>query len=282
MSRPRSAAAALLLACVAASPASAQPSAGQPASRWHLDGATDRCVLTRELQGPAGAATFVLRTIPGSKRYDVILARDGLASRFGRRASEARLVVGAKGAVHAAPAAAVELPGSRGSGVILSSLPDRFVSEFGAGSTLRLMDKEGAELGSWTIPIGAKAAEALSFCETEKQVEWGADRSGLQPGATPPRPLTDPGSWVSIRDFGLVHATSPGRFSALVRMIVDENGTPSDCKLLESAGNVEIAPTICRALLEEARYEPAREPGGKAVRSVAIHVLTHDIVVRYD
>src|SRR5687767_3682683 len=61
---------------LAATPASAQPeatSAAQPA-RWHLDGATTRCVLTRRLAGSPVPATFILRTLPGSGRYEIILA----------------------------------------------------------------------------------------------------------------------------------------------------------------------------------------------------------------
>src|SRR5215217_8289930 len=41
-----------LLACTAAAGAAqTQPSPVQPAARWHVDGATDRCVLTRRLEG---------------------------------------------------------------------------------------------------------------------------------------------------------------------------------------------------------------------------------------
>lgn len=272
--------AALLFACAAWQSVAAQAPAAQPAARWHLDGATDRCVLTRQLQGKPGAATFVLRTIPGSNLYDVILAGEGFASGYGRRASEARVAIG-DGSGHVAPAGGVAMPGGRGHGIILSRLPASFVADFAAGSSLRLIDKAGAELGSWTIPIGAKAAEALNFCETEKQVEWGADAAALEKGATPPRPRTDPSSWLTVRDFGLATSSAPGRFSAVVRMKVDEKGTPSECKLLESAGNVEIKPTFCPALLESARYEPAKDAKGNPVQSIAVHVLTFQINVEF-
>jgi hypothetical protein len=63
---------------------------------------------------------------------------------------------------------------------------------------------------------------------------------------------------------------------------VDEKGMPSNCKLIESAGNVDIEPTFCRAVLQSARYEPARDAGGKPVRSVAVHVLTFEVSVQFD
>jgi hypothetical protein len=71
----RLARAAAIVSCLAAGAASSAqaPSAPAPA-RWHLDGATNRCVLTRRLEGTPAAASFVLRTIPGSGRYDLILA----------------------------------------------------------------------------------------------------------------------------------------------------------------------------------------------------------------
>jgi hypothetical protein len=64
-------------------------------------------------------------------------------------------------------------------------------------------------------------------------------------------------------------------------MMVDETGKASDCKLIEFAGNVEIQPTICRALLQSARFEPARDRSGKPVRALAVHVLTFEIDVEF-
>lgn len=270
-------AAAVLAGYFIAAPATAEPAPQPQPSRWHVDGATNRCVLTRQLQGTPGAATFVLRTIPGSGRYDVILGGDHAGQDVRRRGSEIRLAFTGSDAVFAAAASPVDLPGTLGRGIAVGPLPRSFAAEFARGSALRLADADGRELGSWTLPTARRAAEALAFCETEKQVEWGADRGAFGPGAVPPRPTSDPRSWLSIRDFGLAHSLAPAKYTAVFRLVLDVTGKPSDCKLLEFAGNVDIEDHFCRALAGRARYEPARNAGGDPVPSVAVHVLTFEM-----
>lgn len=278
-------AAAAFVAAFGGAPGFAQTAPGAPqGSRWHLDGATNRCVLTRSLQGTPGAVTFILRTIPGSARYDVILAGEGARQDVRRRGSDTRLAFIGSDAVFQVEAAPIDLPGNLRRGIAIGPLPAAFVTEFAKASALRLTDGQGRELGSWTVPSGRRAAEALAFCETEKQVEWGADRSGFGAAAVPPRPATDPRTWLTIRDFGLAHSLSPASYTAVFRLVLDTEGKPMDCKLLEFAGNVDIEDHFCRALVRSARYEPARNAGGNPVRSVAVHVLSFrmDTNIRID
>jgi hypothetical protein len=265
---------ALLCGSVPTALAQSAPPAPQ-ASRWHLDGATDRCVLTRELNGPAGAATFVLRTIPGSGRYEVLLAGGQLADNFRRRAEVARIGFGTGPDMAEAAVSAIDLPGRLGRGLVVGPLGRDFVASFAKGSALRLAGKDGRELGSWTVPTGAKAAEAMAFCELEKQVEWGADRALFAPGATPPRPMKDPRTWVTRRDFGISQAYTSAIYTAMFRMTVDETGKASACSLMEYAGNVPEAKThLCNALMSSARFEPARDAAGKPIRSIFINGIT--------
>jgi hypothetical protein len=271
-----------LLASLAAFPAAAQPAAPPSAkSRWHLDGATERCVLTRELEGSPGSATFVLRTVPGSGRYEAVVASPQVTHNYGRRASEARIGFGA-GEGFAAAAVAVNMPGNLGQGVVVGPLPAGFLTAFRSGSPLRLSDGRGRELGSWTVPAAARAAEAVAFCELEKQVEWGADRAAFGPGTIPVQPASDPKQWVSMRDFGLFDLTGSGEFTVLFRMLVDERGAPSNCAVIEMAGNIpEAERRFCNTILRSARYTPAKDVSGKPVRSVAVHVLSFRVTAEF-
>ena len=131
------------------------------------------------------------------------------------------------------------MPGRLGRGVAIGPLPAAFVTQFAQGSALRLADREGREIGSWTVTAGRPAAEALAYCETEKQVEWGADRAGFEPGAVAARPASNPSSWLTVRDFGLVHALAQASYTAVFRLVLDQSGAPTGCTLLEFAGNVE-------------------------------------------
>ena len=263
--------AAALSATIAAAPAPAQPPpAAQPAARWHLDGSTDRCVLTRRLEGTPSSATFVLRTIPGSGRYDLILAAPDFPANLRRPGRELSLSFAPGGREHRAAAARAELPRTLGEGAVFGPLPFEFGRDFAGASTLRIADGDGAALGSWTVPLAARAAEAMAACEAEKLVDWGADPAALAPGATPPRPRGDSASWFGIRDFGLATALTSAVYTAVFRLVLDAEGRPTGCTLLESAGNVDLT-GACRVLRSRARYEPARDAAGTPVSSVAIY-----------
>jgi len=276
MPKPLSRAAAVALCASVATPSAAAPPAAaapQPAARWHLDGSTDRCVLSRRLEGTPVPATFILRTIPGSGRYDVILAAPGLSGDVRRAGRPAVLTLAPGGGGHQRVGRPIDLPASLGSGVAFGPLSAAFAAEFARASSLRLADGEGRALGSWTIPLGARAAEAMADCEAEKQVDWGADPAAFEAGATPPRPVGDAAAWLGARDFGLATSLTPGAYAAVFRLALDDAGRPTGCRLLESAGNVELA-GACRGLMNRARYEPARDPRGNPVRSVAIHIVS--------
>jgi hypothetical protein len=260
----------LTVPAVAAAQAPAAPAA-QPA-RWHLDGSTDRCVLRRTLQGTPAAANFILRSIPGSGRYDVILAAPGLPGDFRRTGRSLSLSFLPGGQARSFSPARVDLPQGLGDGAAYGPLPAEFLQELARASTLQVADGEGRALGSWTVPLGARAAEAFAACEAEKLTDWGADPAGFEPGAIRARPQGDPAGWLTIRDLGLGTATASLAYTAVFRLVVDGDGRASDCTLIESAGNVDLS-GACRVLRSRARFEPARDPAGNAIRSVAVQYL---------
>jgi TonB family protein len=263
---------ALVLAAAAAQAAPAQE-APQPA-RWQVDGSTSRCVLTRRLEGSPVPATFVLRTIPGSGRYDVVLTSPEFPESLRRGGRMATVSFAPGGATYERRAAEVALPGQRSDAIMLGPLPADFAAGFARATTLTL-SYGGSSEGSWTIPAAARAAEAFRFCETEKQVEWGADRAGLEAGATQARPIGDSYTWLTERDVGLLEAANNQAMTAVFRLVVGPDGRASECTVLESGGTSEIDSRACRALARRARFEPARDPQGTAVTGVFVH--THSL-----
>jgi hypothetical protein len=265
-----------LFACLAAAPATAQaPAAPQPA-RWHLDGATSRCVLTRRLEGTPSPATFILRTIPGSGRYDVILAGRELPQELRRNNREASILATPGTGAYRGRTRTVDLPQDLGPGIVFGPLPATFAADFARSSSLRLVSEAGAELGSWSVPVAARAAEALAACEAEKQVDWGADPASVEAGATAPRPLDSPANWITRRELGLTNPTGSIAFAAVFRLVVGTDGRARSCELVESVGNLDLQ-DACRALVHRARYEPARDARGNPVRSIAIHVASFEL-----
>ena len=53
-----------------------------------------------------------------------------------------------------------------------------------------------------------------------------------------------------------------------------EEGRATSCKLIESAGNVELNRDVCRTLVKRAKYEPARDARDKAVKGIAVHIVS--------
>ena len=270
MPKPIAALAAALSLALPATAAHAQPApAPQPAARWHLDGATTRCVLTRRLEGTPGAATFILRTLPGSGRYDLMLAGSELPREL-RAGREVSIAFAPGGSRHERRLSRIDLPGGLDNAVVVTPLGGPFLSEFARASTLEISGEGGRPLGSWTVPAAARAADALAACEAEKQVDWGADPAGFEPGAMPPRRIGDSYEWLTARDLGMLQVLASTAVAAVFRLEVGADGRATRCILLESGGSIAVGPGACRALVRRARYEPARDPRGNPVRSVDI------------
>lgn len=49
---------------------------------------------------------------------------------------------------------------------------------------------------------------------------------------------------------------------------VDEAGQPQGCRIVRSSGDPDLDATTCRLIVERFRYEPARDPYGRAVPDV--------------
>jgi hypothetical protein len=266
--------AALAAAFLSTSASGVQPAPASPgaSARWHLDGATNRCVLTRRLEGTAVPATFILRTIPGSGRYDVILASPNLEDHLGEVRPRSLMTLSLGEARAQVPVSKIELADQLGQGIYIGPLPALIMSAFARSSTIALVGDNGGKATSWTLPAAARAAEAMAACETEKLTDWGADPAALAAGATPARPAENAGSWISPRDLGLHDVLASLSYAAVYRLAVGSDGRVKDCAMLEGAGNVDLS-RGCQILRRAARYSPARDASGNPVASVAIHVV---------
>ncbi len=261
----------LVQAADAAVQAAPQPS---DPPRWHLDGATNRCVLTRPLDGSPVPATFILRTIPASNRYELILASGEFPEpiRALRGRSALKLALDPVLAAVDVPAGWTDLPGALGDGLVIWPLPGELLDAIAQSRSISIADAQGREQGRWSVPAAARAAEALRYCEREKLAEWGADPAGLEAGASGPQPQGDSRQWLTPRLLGLSDVLGSLSYTAVFRLHVGNDGRVGECELLESAGNADLT-SACRVLKRVARYRPARSAAGVPVASIAIHVV---------
>lgn len=59
--------------------------------------------------------------------------------------------------------------------------------------------------------------------------------------------------------------------SSWLRLIIDENGKPSDCQVRKSSGSTEVDRFTCILLLNRSRFKPATDQHGNAVAGVFEH-----------
>lgn len=261
---------ALLLAALPL-PARAQGTApSRP--QWVLDQSGYYCALAAKLAGPPDA-TLVLRNLPGTGTYDLTLVAD----RWPPKVTGARKQLG----FALLPGTAAE---SRSPEMALLDR-DRMISLHGLGpalfegfpkSTALEVRADGKPVVRYALPPNAAdAAQAFYGCIAGKLIDAGADPAGFQPGASQPKPIGDREKWLDLPP--LMSMADREGLHAAILLDLDSAGKPTDCVVLELVGRLDRQ-RVCQNLLQRARYEPARNPKGKPVNSIAVYDL--DEIVR--
>lgn len=89
----------------------------------------------------------------------------------------------------------------------------------------------------------------------------GVGRGGGGAGFTPARRI----SKIPDREYRRLAATGIQSGSVGVTIKVDADGTPSNCRIARSSGDRSIDALMCQLTLRHVRFEPARDPAGRAV-----------------
>ncbi|EGD60677.1 TonB-like protein [Novosphingobium nitrogenifigens DSM 19370] len=80
-----------------------------------------------------------------------------------------------------------------------------------------------------------------------------------------PKPVGRAGEWITDDDYPAVavrnHMIGTTRFLAMV----DATGKPTHCEIVDSSGFDVLDAATCHAIMERARFSPARDPHGQAV-----------------
>jgi hypothetical protein len=261
----------------------AQPPAPSPASaaaapRWHVDGSGDRCLLERRL---ADGSTLILRTFPFSGAYELMLVRPDWPGSTARIADGADIVLFPEMNSYKSRGALVPLGGDAGKAVAFAGLPSGFVAALAGAKTLSI-GAGGKPVAEVAIPAAAKGAvAALQQCEAVKAVDWGADAAAFEAGGVLPKPIGDTGKWLDQRDLGSVNTWHEFGAAASFRLVIGADGRIERCDVLEASLNSGLRANGCKSLIARARYEPARDPQGKAVRAALTYSTAYQVTVRF-
>ena len=89
----------------------------------------------------------------------------------------------------------------------------------------------------------------------------GTGRGGGGAGFTPARRTTK----IPDREYRRLAATGIESGSVGVTIKVNEDGSPSNCRIARSSGDQRIDALMCQLTLRHVRFEPARDPRGRPV-----------------
>lgn len=111
----------------------------------------------------------------------------------------------------------------------------------------------------------AKPLAALQKCAWETVGEWGLDVTQQQQLSRRPIGINLP--WIRDRDYptSMIDQGYQGIIST--RLMIDAKGIPSSCHIQQTTRPKEFDDAVCRVLMERAKFLPALDAEGAAVRS---------------
>jgi TonB family protein len=243
----------------------------QPTGKWVAEFGDHQCVLSRAYGTADDALILAFQKLPTQTGIELIVLRTGksldltggrarigfqkettLEARFGgyRVGSDLRRI--SVRIEDESYRAAVE------SGAVSLSIPKELEEGFavpGFGSALKVLDQCVVNLGEvWGIP------------------------KDHQSRVSRPAKVIEPGSLFDSNDYPIGALKEDASGKAVVRLIVDEEGRPSDCTLLKSSGNKFLDAASCSKLVKRARFEPALDIQGRPMRSISITAINWFLV----
>lgn len=112
-----------------------------------------------------------------------------------------------------------------------------------------------------------KPFEALDQCLADLVRKWGYDAAWQASIAALPKPVGNTQSWVSPNAYPVdaLRARLAGRVR--IRMDVSPSGKPTGCVVQAAFSDPAFAEVACKAIMDRAEFEPARNKGGDPVAS---------------
>jgi periplasmic protein TonB len=81
------------------------------------------------------------------------------------------------------------------------------------------------------------------------------------------KPAGNPGEWVTPNDYPSRALQQEREGTTGFRLTISENGRPLFCSITSSSGHDDLDTATCKALMRNARFNPALDASGKAVVS---------------
>lgn len=124
------------------------------------------------------------------------------------------------------------------------------------------------ETGSLGAPLAA-----LEKCTDELLDHWGIDVAKHASLSRKVRPLSNPGYWVTSRDYPTQMWMTGKRAIVQFRLDVDAAGKPTACHIQQSTRPKAFDDAVCGAIMRNARFEPALDAAGNPIASYWLNAV---------
>lgn len=258
-----------------------------PSSKWWLNYADNSCVIIRNFgEGDDLIAMRLTRSAPGSgvsmtlagnalKSSEAILDLP-LAFEDGTPGTQPPMVVANTGKAAETPLLAlstVRLDNAHGSGYPKDSDPPDVTPEREAAVSsliFRAPDRNWYRLKTGSMK---SIMAALRTC-TDKVVEsWGYSPAEQRALSRPATPTENPRRWLGSFDYPQSMLNSGSMAIVESRLDIDETGQVAGCHINSATLPQKASDTTCKLLSKRAKFLPALDASGKAVKSYYLNTV---------
>ncbi|MCL4672327.1 MAG: energy transducer TonB [Sphingomonadaceae bacterium] len=127
-------------------------------------------------------------------------------------------------------------------------------------------------LGSMGEPLAT-----LRACTDEMITRWGLDLTAHRSLTRAAAPASNPGEWMSVRDYPLQLVRDRKVGLVQFRLTVGEDGMPTGCHIQRSTRPAEFDEAVCKGLMRRARFTPALDAHGQPITSYWRSAVSFDI-----
>lgn len=100
------------------------------------------------------------------------------------------------------------------------------------------------------------------------------DLDDIVDGPRPPEPKTPFASWLKSDDYPMEALRNGWEGTSAVRFTIDMHGRAVRCHAVKSSGHSILDEAACRAIMDRARYAPARDGSGRRMEVIANRRVT--------
>lgn len=268
----------------ATSVAAAEPPELQPATAWNLRYDEQACRLVRQFGTGDDAVTFILGRYSLEPGFELLLSGKRMNARG--TSIRYRFVPADEFEVHEQPLFGTSAQGvttwqfaggllGRKQADAIAKLPEGMRDRAGAAAEKSRLEaisafevKSGIER-PFVLATGPleKAFGALNTCLDDLVSTWGYDPSVQRTLASRPKPSSNPGNWISYRDYPREQLAKDISGIVRFRLDVGADGLPTKCVVQAAYSAPEFESATCAILMKKARFEPAKDASGADVAS---------------